>query len=610
MSDNPPHLTEHLAHLPTQPGVYLMRDQAGQLLYIGKALVLANRVRSYFQNRVLHGPKITKMVAFVHTIETIVTNTEIEALLLEERLIRQHQPRYNTLLKTGQGFPYIKLTWQEDYPRIQVVRKRASNDKSLYFGPYPSSHAVHQLVNAIREIFPVEKCPDPRKEKRLCLYYDMKKCLGHCQQKVTASDYKDMLQGVRLFLEGKSTTLQILLEERMQVCAQQMRYEEAAQYRDALRSLHKFIQPGVRQHITGPPDLNVDAIHLATNAFLCHVELFPVRDGYLQPPYLYDFPITEWTDPTELLTRFLYSYYTEIPQIPPTILIPFELPESDILVHWLSTVRGQKVQLKQPLRGYKKDLLDLVEKNTHLGLLKSESNNRHRIAHESLNELQELLHLESRPLRIEAFDISHFQGQETVASMVVFSQGYPDKKAYRRFKIRSTLEGVPNDFLSMEEVVARRYAKITPGQEPDLILIDGGRGQVNSALMALKQIGYQPKALIGLAKKEELIILPDQSEPIALPRHRAALRLLQQVRDESHRFAITYHRLLRGKRALHSELDDIQGIGTKRKAKLLQQFGSIATIKTAGIQELMMTGQLPRQLAELVYHHFRGNLAS
>lgn len=601
-------LQEQLRHISSQPGVYLMKDASGQVLYVGKARSLSHRVRSYFQSgRPPHSPKIEKMITRVHQIETILTDTEVEALVLEEQLIRKYQPRYNTLLKNSKGFPYIRISWQETYPRVEMVRQRSHKDKSLYFGPYPSTSAVNGLIQAIREIFPIEKCKDPQKEKQVCIYYQIKRCLGHCQKKVSSEAYKDMLQDIKLFLEGKSQILRQKLEGKMRTYAAHLQYEQAAQIRDTLTALQRYIVPPHAQKIVGNPDWNLDLIHLARNALMCHLTVFPVRKGVLQNPLPHTFTLHPQDETGEILTRFIYQFYSQDIDIPAEILLP-QLPEEiEILENWLRERRAsRRVRLHLPQRGEKKALLEMVEKNAQAGLKKAEQEAHYDLALEGLEELRQLLELKQPPDLIEGFDISHFQGQETVASLVALEQGMPARSRYRRYKIRST-EGIPNDFVSMEEVVSRRYRKLA--QEglpfPDLILIDGGKGQVSAALRAFAKAGLEPPALIGLAKKEELLILPDRSEPIRLPRHSSGLKLLQQLRDEAHRFALSYHRKLRKKRTLKSELDEITGIGAQRRQFLLQVFGSVDKIKQAEIHELMLRGGLPRKVAQTVYQYFR-----
>jgi excinuclease ABC subunit C len=600
-------ISEQLKFLPTQPGVYLMHNPEGQIIYIGKARSLAHRVRSYFQaGRPLHGPKIEKMVEQVSRIETILTDTEVEALVLEEQLIRKHQPRYNTLLKNSKGFPYIRITWHDTYPRVEMVRQRLAKDKSLYFGPYPSASAVNSLLYAVKEIFPVEKCKDPRKEKQVCIYYQIKRCLGHCQKKVSSDEYKEMLQDIRLFLEGKSQVLREKLQEKMRKHASLMQYEQAAQLRDTLGALQRFIVPAGKQKIVGKPEWNLDLIHLARNSLLCHVVVFQVREGVLQSPLPHTFAIRQEDEAPEILNRFLYQFYSRDIEIPPEILLPSAIDEAEILEQWLRTHREAKVKLAWPQRGEKKALLEMVGKNVEAGLKKAEQNSHYDLALEGLEELRQLMNLKQVPSIIEGFDISHFQGQETVASLVALENGMAARSLYRRYKINSA-EGIPNDFVSMEEVVSRRYRKLAQAglAFPDLILIDGGKGQVSAAMRAFDKAGLSPPALVGLAKREELLIFPDRSEPVRLPRHSAALKLLQQLRDEAHRFALTYHRSLRKKRTLSSELDGIAGIGAHRRSQLLQVFGSIDKIKAADIQELMLKAGLPRKVAQTVYQYFR-----
>lgn len=602
-----PELQSQLESLPLQPGVYLMKDAEGQLLYVGKARQLARRVRSYFQDRPLHGPKIEVMVPLVRQIETIITASEVEALVLEEQLIRQHQPRYNTLLKNSKGFPYLRIDWREDYPRLELARQRRSKDQAMYYGPFPSASAVYGLLNAVREMFPIEKCKDPRKEKQVCMYYQIRRCLGHCQAKVSPDEFKDMLQDIRLFLEGKSDLLQQRLQAKMQQHSEALRFEQAGQIRDTLAALRRYIVPAGKQKIVGKPELNVDLIELARNALMCHIVVFPVREGCLQTPLPQTFRVQAQDGDGEILARFIYQFYARYGEIPPEVLVPDSLPESEAeaLAAWLEQQRGKKVRLLTPQRGDKKALLDLAATNAANGLQQAEHSQKYALSLEGLQELKQLLELPDLPLRIEGFDISHFQGQETVASMVVFEQGAPSKAEYRRFKIRSA-EGMPNDFLSMEEVITRRYRRVNQSLQslPDLILIDGGKGQVSAAMKAFGRLKISPPALIGLAKKEELIVLPGHKDLLRLPRHSPALRLLQQVRDESHRFALAYQRQRRGQRTLDSELNQIPGIGPRRRVELLRRFGSLAKIREASLSDLVLTGGLPRKVAQALHAHF------
>lgn len=601
--------TEDLLHqidlLPQQPGVYLMKSAQGEILYVGKACSLLQRVRSYFQDRPLHGPKIEKMVPLVRLIDTIITDSELEALVLEEQLIRKYQPRYNTLLKNSRGFPYIRINLSDPYPRLEFARSRRKKDKARYFGPYPSSFAVNSLLQAIREMFPIEKCKDPSKEKQVCIYYQIKRCMGHCQKKVSPEEYKEMLQDIVLFLEGQSTLLRDRLKARMLLYSEKLQYEQAGQLRDTLAALQRYIMPANKQKIVGKPEWNLDLIQIARNGLLCHVLVFPIRQGLLQAPLAETFRVQMHDEEEEILTRFVYQFYSRHGDIPTEILLPQISEENALLEAWLSKQSGKKIHLKHPQRGDKKALLEMVGKNAENGLKQAVGNQKYNISLEGLQELQSLLELPELPERIEGFDISHFQGQDTVASMVSFMGGSPNKSDYRRFKIRSA-EGLPNDFLSMEEVVTRRYRKIQEsGQSmPDLILIDGGKGQVSAALKAFGKLKIHAPALIGLAKREEEIVIPGRKDLVRLPRHSSALRLLQQVRDESHRFALSFQRQRRKKRTLDSELDNISGIGPGRRKDLLRRLGSLDKIRTAELTELMLTGGLPRQVAENVYRYF------
>lgn len=590
-----------------QPGVYLMRGAQDQVLYVGKARKLARRVRSYFSGQPLHGPKIEKMVPLVKRVETIITDTEVEALVLEEQLIRKYQPRYNTLLKNSKGFPYLRLDWSKPYPRLEYAHRRRAKDKAMYYGPYPSSRAVYSLLNAVREMFPVEKCKDPAKEKKVCIYYQIKRCMGHCQKKVTSEEYKDMLSDIRLFLDGKSDVLKERLKAKMLLHSEKQQYEQALQLRDTLKALQQYILPAHQQKIVGKPEWNLDVIYLSRNALMCHMIVFPVRKGLLQTPLPQTFSIKRHDENLEIMERFLYDFYGNYGDVPAEILLPFDLDaeQQETLTQWLSDLRGSKVKVRHPQRGDKRKLLEMAAKNAENGLKQAEKANRYEAALEGLHELKQLLELEQLPERIEGFDISHFQGQDTVASMVVFESGVPLKSDYRRFKIQSA-EGKPDDFLSMQEVVTRRYQRLQQEGKawPDLILIDGGKGQVSSAMKAFRKMGIQPPALIGLAKKEELIVLPDRKDLIRLPRHSPGLRLLQQVRDESHRFAVTFQRQRRKKRTLDSTLNQIPGIGPRRRQQLLQRLGSVEKIRQASVTELMLTGGLSQALAQTVYQYF------
>lgn len=580
-------LHEKLKTLPDSPGVYIMKDAHGKIIYVGKAVVLKNRVRQYFQSGKNHSPKVKAMVARIADFETIVTASEVEALILECNLIKKHRPRYNISLKDDKSYPYLKLTLAEDFPRI-ILTRRVIHDGSRYFGPYTSGLAVKETLQLLRKIFPLRTCKTFA--KRPCLEYHIKRCLAPCAKKISCDDYMSFVKSAEKFLEGRTAQVERELSAQMNAASEALNFEKAAHLRDVLLAVRKVSEK--QKIVTDTGD--VDAIGLARlNGETC-AQIFFVREGKVtgRENFLLN-GITDETD-AQAVTEFIKQYYSRAQISATEILLPTALSEDDakILSEWLG------VKLLEPKRGVKRSLVEMANQNAAKFLSEESARRLLKDAQTvgAVEELKNFLHLPKLPRRMECFDISHIQGAETVASMVVFTDGAPDKKSYRRFKIRST-EGKPDDFLSMREVTGRRYGKLSAEELPDLIVIDGGQGQLSSALEIIRGAGHQVP-VVGLAKQFELIFIEGSAIPVELPRDSQALKLMQRIRDEAHRFAITYHRKLRRARNLKSELDNVAGIGQKRRTELLKAFGSIDKIKAASIEELAAVPSMTRAAAE------------
>ena len=591
-------LEEKLKTLPESPGVYIMKDSRGKIIYVGKAVVLKNRVRQYFHASKNHTPKVRAMVAKIVDFETIVTASELEALILECNLIKKHRPRYNILLKDDKNYPHLKLTLNEKFPRI-VLTRRVEKDGARYFGPYTSGLAVKETLQLLHKLFPLRTCK--HFHNRPCLEFHIGRCLAPCVGKISEEDYAQFVQATEKFLDGKTAAVERDLENRMSAAAEALQFELAAKLRDVLLAVRKISE---RQKIvTDSGDL--DAIGLARlNAEVC-AQIFFVRDGKVtgRESFLLNGAADE--SDSQTVAEFIKQYYSQSHLSAEEILLPVELAEEDskILAEWLG------VKLSVPKRGVKFSLVEMAAENAQRFLAERAQRSEMQTAQTigAVEDLQKFLHLPKLPRRMECFDISHFQGMETVASMVVFENGAPDKKSYRRFKIRST-EGKPDDFLSMREVTERRYGKLSAEELPDLIVIDGGIGQLNSALEIIRGFGHEVP-VVGLAKQFELIFVEGESEPVELPRGSQALYLMQRIRDEAHRFAITYHRKLRRARNLRSALDGVAGIGEKRRAELFKKFGSLEKIKAATLDELLAVPGMNRAAAESLLRFFKLDLA-
>ena len=595
-------VAEKLKLLPDSPGVYIMKDDHGKIIYVGKAIVLKNRVRQYFQSSRNHTPKVRAMVSHIADFETIMTANEVESLILEANLIKKHRPRYNIRLKDDKSYPYVKVTVQEDFPRVFITR-RVLRDGARYFGPYTNVTALRDSLKLLRRLFPLRTCRTM--PERPCLEYHIKRCLAPCVGKVEAEDYRAMIRAVLLFLEGRTDDVERELEQRMNAAAEAYHFETAARLRDQLSAVRTAAE---RQNIvTGAGDQ--DAVGMARSAAGVCVQIFFIRGGKMIGREHFLLRGSEEESDADILRAFLEQYYNQATFVPREVLLPcaIDAAAQATIEAWLAARKGGgKVALLTPQRGTKHDIVQMATGNA-AKFLADEETRRSLLDEQTLGAVEELgryLGLKHPPRRMECFDISHNQGQETVASMVVFEDGAPKKSDYRRFKIRST-EGKPDDFLSMREVTTRRYVGLPEEELPDLIIIDGGKGQLSSALEIIRHAaGHKDVPVVGLAKQFELVFTEGNSEPVELPRHSQALYLIQRIRDEAHRFAITFHRKLRGKRNLVSVLDHIVGIGPKRRQSLRTHFGSLEKIKEASVEELAAAPGMNRTSAEAVRHFF------
>ena len=595
-------VAEKLKLLPDSPGVYIMKDDHGKIIYVGKAIVLKNRVRQYFQSSRNHTPKVRAMVSHIADVETIMTANEVESLILEANLIKKHRPRYNIRLKDDKSYPYVKVTVQEDFPRVFITR-RVLRDGARYFGPYTNVTALRDSLKLLRRLFPLRTCRTM--PERPCLEYHIKRCLAPCVGKVEAEDYRAMIRAVLLFLEGRTDDVERELEQRMNAAAEAYHFETAARLRDQLSAVRTAAE---RQNIvTGAGDQ--DAVGMARSAAGVCVQIFFIRGGKMIGREHFLLRGSEEESDADILRAFLEQYYNQATFVPREVLLPcaIEAAAQATIEAWLAARKGGgKVALLTPQRGTKHEIVQMATGNA-AKFLADEETRRSLLDEQTLGAVEELgryLGLKHPPRRMECFDISHNQGQETVASMVVFEDGAPKKSDYRRFKIRST-EGKPDDFLSMREVTTRRYVGLPEEELPDLIIIDGGKGQLSSALEIIRHAaGHKDVPVVGLAKQFELVFTEGNSEPVELPRRSQALYLIQRIRDEAHRFAITFHRKLRGKRNLVSVLDHIVGIGPKRRQSLWTHFGTLDKIKAASVDELAAVPGMNRPSAEAIAHFF------
>ena len=588
--DRSPALRRKLTDLPTQPGVYLYRDQEGNLLYVGKAKILRNRVKSYFQSRQLDG-KTRRLVARIWDLEFVVCATELEALVLENNFIKEHRPPYNILLRDDKSYPYVKLTWKNAFPQVFVTRK-VKKDGSLYYGPFFPASTAYRTAELVYRFFQIRDCDidiDGRRG-RACLKYQLHRCSAPCIAAVGAEAYREQAREARLFLEGRRDELKARLEAAMWQAAEHSAFEQAAQYRDALLQLDAWFN---RQKAATVDQEDTDLYGSAVLDGRACVHRLVMRDGRMVGRREYLIEDVEAFDGA-VLAEVLKRVYAE-EEVPGRILVELEPEDLELLREWLGGMRGARPAIHVPQRGEKVELLAMAQENARLALERKFE--PARLNQAVLEGLQGFLGLARPPRRIECFDISHGQGREVVASCVVFSDGLPDRQRYRRFKMTSQQN---DDFANMSEVITRRYRRMRDeGQEfPDLVLIDGGLGQLHAAEAALRALGLDQLERAALAKKEELVFRPGSSEPLRIPRTSPVLQLLQRVRDEAHRFAVTYHRALRAKRTLRTELTSIPGVGEATAKKLLQAFGSVQAVKEA--DEAALVGAAGRAAANKV----------
>ncbi|HEX9494117.1 MAG TPA: excinuclease ABC subunit UvrC [Thermoanaerobaculia bacterium] len=601
MSDRLERLKARIKELPDRPGVYMHKNAEGEVIYVGKARNLRNRVGSYVVGKGDRDPFGTALVKEIESIDFVTTNNELEAILLENNLIKSNQPRYNVLLRDDKTYPYIKVTMSEDFPRVVFTRRLDRKKGDLFYGPFFAGTA-RRLLKLVADQFKLRSCDleiDDGKSAlpRPCLYYDMHKCLGPCVVGLTTrEEYRDMVDDVVLFLSGKSKELQERLTDRMYRAAEGENYELASYYRDLVRTVERVQS---EQQVASAEEEDADVWGLYEEGGDVAVQLFVIRDGnVVDRRELFWEKLADY-QPNYFLGEVVQRYYQDNLFIPPEILLPFEPEESDLLAEWLTQNRGRKVALRVPQRGRGVDRVELANKNarlSHESRFRKSQQDRLQIA---ASRLAQTLGHSGEVNRIESFDISNIQGSDSVAGMVVLDRGKFDKNQYRVFNIRSVTGA--DDFRSMAEAVDRRYRRLLEEERPlpDMILIDGGRGQLNAALTALNRLGIEGLTIVGLAKREEEVYVPDREEPIRLDRHDPALQLLQMVRDETHRFAVSSHRRRRSKRMLHSELDDLPGIGEKRRRLLIERFGSASGVKQASEQDLINV--LGRKVGKTLY---------
>lgn len=588
-------LREKTEKIPELPGVYLMKDGRGRIIYVGKAGNLKKRVKSYFRGSSSQDPKTARLREKIEDIDYVTTGNEVEALVLECNFIRENSPVYNIKLKGGKKYPYIKLTSESDFPRIMFVRD-VKNDGSEYFGPYTDVRAVRRTMSMIGDIFKLRRCSDRKfnmHDSRECLYYQIGKCSAPCTGKTDREEYRELVSEVRLFLKGKNSKLLSRLEKRMNRLSDIKEYEQAAVIRDQIHSIEKISEKQLAMD-PGGKDEDVAAVAREKNDF-CAV-LMKVREGRILSSETFFLPSDEEYDMNRITETFLKLYYHSATDIPATILVQSSLPEKKLLEEWLSGKKGKTVRINVPGRGRKKKMVELVRRNAAVKLLEKTGSVREEI--ELLEKVKSRLALPATPMKAEAYDISNIQGMEAVGSMVTFRNGKPYRKGYRHFRIR-TAEG-PDDFAMISEVIGRRFRNLAESDPPDFILIDGGRGQVTAAVKALERKEIFNIPIAGLAKKKEEIFLQGRKDPILLPASSDVLKYLQRMRDEAHRFAVSYHRKLRLKKISESRLDRIEGIGTERKIMLLLEFGSIERLRNASIDRIIMVPGIGRKLASRI----------
>jgi excinuclease ABC subunit C len=611
MAEKSPHLQQKLQQLPDKPGVYLMKDAEGEIIYVGKAQSLKNRVRSYFQNPAGLDAKTAALAAKIADLETVIVGSARDALILESQLIKEHRPHYNVRLRDDKHYPYLQLTLTEDFPRLLIAR-RAKNDGNRYFGPYINSTAMRQAVKVISEIFPLRSCKTMHKGQRACLNAHIGRCLAPCEGKIGQMEYAGLVQQVILFLQGKTKELCQQKRKAMDEASQMLDFEAAAHYRDQLLALQEVQK---QQHLDrSAAGGNYDAVAVVNKKDQAVAQVFFVRQGQLVGKEHFFLLNADMVSEAALMSRFVQEYYGEGENSLPLICFNHLPEDNELLQQIFSEKSKRKISFMRPQRGDKRSMVQLAEKNAYLVLdqylqAKERQADINAVA---VEDLRQALGLSKSPLRMECYDISHLSGTNMVGSMVVFINGAPSPQHYRRFRIKE-VEG-NNDFACLREVLSRRWQRglreRAEGKEPldfgifpDLLIIDGGKGQLSSVCQELADIGIVDINIISLAKENEEIFLPGQKEPLLLPKDSPALQLLQRIRDEAHRFAVSYHRQLRGKSQIASQLAGINGIGPKRQQNLLQAFGSVERIKKASIQQLAAVPGMNKKMAQLLWRY-------
>ena len=612
----PEKLETRLKEIPTSPGVYLMRGSNGDILYIGKSKRLRSRVRSYFRDSQKLSDRIAMMVRQVAEIEFIVTDTEAESLALEANLIKKHQPYYNVLLKDDKKYPYVCITWSEDYPRIFITRKRrASQAKDRYYGPYVDTRLLRYTMHIIKRAFPLRQRRKPLFKDRPCLNYDMGKCPGVCQNLITPEDYRKIMQRVAMIFQGRTDELVSGLQSQMEKAAEDLDFEKAAQLRDRIQALQRL---NADQKVSLPDDtISRDAIALAADDKHCCIQLFQIRAGKLVGRLGF-FADAQSGTLGAIIQQVLEQHYTSVEavEIPTEIIVQHELPQPEMLTQWLTEQKGRKVTLVVPQRQTKAELIEMVERNARYELERTQKVSDYN--NKALLDLATILDLPEIPKRIEGYDISHIQGSNAVASGVVFIDGVPAKQHYRHYKIKNPTVtiGHSDDFASMAEVIGRRFRKYQSStlQEegkqanddfPDLVMIDGGKGQLSAVVAVLQEMNLLDVVkVVSLAKKREEIFLPGESYPLQTEAEQPGVQLLRRVRDESHRFAVSFHRQQRLKSSRRSRLEEIPGLGFNRQKQLLAHFHSIDYIREASVKQITEVPGIGDSLAREIYNYF------
>jgi excinuclease ABC subunit C len=603
-------LEAKLKPLPAKPGVYLFRDSDGKILYVGKAKSLRPRVRSYFQQGGDTRAGIGGMIARIADVEVVVTGTEVEALHLEQNLVKRHRPPYNVRLRDDKSFPYIAVTVEDEYPRVMFTRERHRRGV-VYFGPYANAKKVRETLDVLNRVFRFRPCEGPKPGRHSgipCLDFHIDRCYAPCVDYISREDYGRVIDGVIEFLSGETAPIIADLERRMQEAAAQENFEEAARYRNRLFSVRHLAE---RQAADKRAVGTVDVIGIAIEGNRAAVQIFPLRDGKMVDRYGFHLENVEGQDIATVLEAFALEYYGSAPSIPPQIIVPRDAGDTSALAEFLSERRGSRVEVRAAERGEKRRLQELAEQNARLALeadvAKAEQSKLRRI--EALEELREVLNLESLPLRIECFDVSNIQEESPVAAMVVFQDGVPKKAHYRKFGMRR-LDG-QDDYAALAEAVSRRFAHLPTvtheeydegfATPPNLVVIDGGKGQLSAAIQAMQAYDLPRVAVISLAKREEEVFVPDRADPIRLERHSLGLQLLQRVRDEAHRFALGFHRQRRDAKAKESIFDTLPGVGPARRRALIQHFGSAERFLEATQEELEGVPGMPAKTARTIY---------